>query len=134
MNTYLEPQPVHTSPKSPHHPMIFPCFMLQFQKSHQKSSFFIDESHLNPMKTNIFRYEKKANSAQGQGRQGRQGPQGPHLPLQGFPSDSRRCSQVEAQSSGSWGSPAGTRMYHRRPWPWQFGRCGERDETWRVET
>ena len=37
------------------------------------------------------------------------------LPLQGFPNDSRRCSQVEAQSSGSWGSPAGTRMYHRRP-------------------
>lgn len=61
MNTYLEPQPVHTSPKSPHHPMIFPCFMLKFQKSHQKSSFFIDESHPNPMKTIIFRCEKKRN-------------------------------------------------------------------------
>ena len=70
MNTYLEPQPVHTSPKSPHHPMIFPCFMLKFQKSHQKSSFFIDESHPNPMKTIIFSLWKKAKSAQGQGRQG----------------------------------------------------------------
>ena len=42
--------------------MIFPGFMLKFQTSHQKSSFFIDESHLNPMKTIIFRCEKKPKS------------------------------------------------------------------------
>lgn len=55
--------------------MIFPCFMLKFQTSHQKSSFFIDESHLNPMKTIIFRCEKKPKS----------GPPGPPPTAPGLP-------------------------------------------------